>query len=198
MRIRIARKSDAMTIARLHVEAFRRMGATFLSRLGVKALSDLYSLMMATGGTIVLVAEEQEGVVGFIAGAANTRRVALLSFRVVVKALLGCYHMEMSIGELMVQGLRHGLYLFNRRLGEDQSELLIIVIHPRHQGRGIGHELVRTLVECLRRIRSESVRVLVDTRWTRALSFYRNVNFVQVGTVKTPSGLMQLLEKRLA
>lgn len=175
---------DGREVARLHREALPQ---GFLSRLGDPFLARLYHGIDRDPRAAVWVAEDDEGVLGFLAGAADVqglyrgvlaRDALALGLRLLPSLLRPA--MLRRIGET-------ALYPF-RRLGPDDglaglphAELLAVGVDARARGKGVGRALVGELEEALRGWGVRAYRVVTDAEDPRSNAFYRRVGFDHAG-----------------
>lgn len=84
-------------------------------------------------------------------------------------------------GEIVGCGALHVLW-------EDLAEIRTVAIHPRARGRGIGHGIVRTLIDTARRLGIGRIFVL-----TFETEFFRGHGFVEItGTPVDPRTYQQI------
>jgi len=196
--IREATPLDCLEIARLHKKVLGGMGANFLPKLGESALSDIYAHLIEKEPGGFYVAESDGTIVGFVVGVSDVDKIRLFGFKFVIKAILGIYDLEMTRFQLIKKGLKHALYLFQRKNTEVKAELLDIVVHFNYQGMGIGKKLSDAFINHLISLGIARVQVLVDERWNRALEFYRRMNFEPCRLLSTPTGKMWVMIKGLS
>lgn len=146
-RVRPATTHDLAAITRVHEAAFPSF---FLTRLGAGFLHAYYRLVLEHPGGILLVAEVDEGLCGFVAGAVNP----------------GAFYAAMSARKwslalpVLLSVLRHPLLLPRvvasvRRVAREGShtiatpqvdglscELTSLGVHPGTRGHGVGQQLV--------------------------------------------------------
>lgn len=156
MKIVRAQNADFHAVAKLHCES---IPGGFLSALGADFLAVLYRLIQCESGAVVYVAKEDEQVAGFIAGAADTRRMynAIL-FRSWQK-LLPHLLMHMVNPKSIFKMVQTVLYGFSERQEGDRSvaaELLSIAVHSSARGKHLGCALVTELEQFMR---ENSVRI---------------------------------------
>ncbi len=147
MTLRRAQPNDYTSIAKLHRD---RITTGFLSSLGLPFLSRLYEAINNEAGAYVLVAEEKNDIVGFIAGAADVRglykKILLKRWFFVIVPLIR-YMCDAAVVRKMVET---ALYGFKRDTSEQSTgtcaaELLSVAVGNELQGRGIGKKMVMEL-----------------------------------------------------
>jgi len=196
--IREAMRSDCLKIACLHKKVLGDMGADFLPKLGERALSDVYAHLIEKEPRGSYVAESDGGIIGFVSGVSDVSRIRFFGFRLAIKAMLGIYDLEMSRFQLLNKGLRHALYLFQRKNTDVKAELLSIAVDSNYQGMGIGKKLSDAFINHLISLGVARVQVLVDERWNRALDFYKRMNFKLCQLLDTPGGKVWVMIKGLS
>jgi len=195
--IREAIQLDCSKIAHLHKKVLGGMGADFLPKLGERALSDTYADLIEKEPGGSYVAESDGRIVGFIVGVSDVNRIRFFSLKFAIKAMLGSYDLEMSRFQLLNKGLKHALYLFQRKNTDVKAELLAIAVDSNYQGMGIGKRLSDAFTNHLISLGIARVQVLVDERWNRALDFYKRMNFKLCQLLYTPSGKVWVMMKDL-
>ncbi|MFC0106732.1 GNAT family N-acetyltransferase [Kibdelosporangium aridum] len=133
--------------------------------------------------SLAFVAEDEEGVSGFVLGALDTKAFEEELERDWWPELRTQY--PDPAGDSLTQDqqlMRHihhpdttpGKYL------EDYPSHLHINLLPRTQGQGVGGQLMNTLIDALRAKGSRGVHLRVWARNTRAIGFYRHVGFTEI------------------
>jgi glycosyltransferase involved in cell wall biosynthesis len=134
LRLRAATAHDAPSLARLHRDG---LTGSFLPQLGDGFLRIMYRAMAADSGSVTVVAEDGDGIVGFAAGVLSTRAFYR---RFILRHGLSAG--LMSVGALVRPGVLG-------RLAETVSypstvrdvpaaELVAIVVDPARRARGVG------------------------------------------------------------
>lgn len=149
------------------------IGTGFLPKLGNDFMRVLYRQLVGDSQSLVLVAEDATGPVGFVAGTRSTsefyRRFARRAgLRAGMAA--GWRLARPSFLRRAVESFRYGI--------DDSSagaELLSMAVVPDRRGRGIATRLGE---EFLGGIGSDSIRVVVGSANLAALASYRKMGFV--------------------
>lgn len=168
--LRVARRDDALAVARLHAGLIDR---GFLSSLGTGFLRVLYESLI-DGHGVVVVADSDGDVLGFIAGTDDTghfyrsfirRRFFQAAWRL-IPAL-----MRPRTWRLVWETLRHG------STEGPSAELLAMAVAPRAQGRGLGSRLVHDLLSRTAERGEREMRVIVGADNHAAISLYTRCGF---------------------
>lgn len=192
-----ATPSDCLEIARLHKEVLGGMGADFLPKLGERGLSDIFAHLIEKEPSGCYVAKSDGRIVGFIVGVSDVGKIRLFGLKFLIKALLNFYDLEMSRFQLIKEGLKHALYLFQRKSTSVKAELLDIAVDSKYQGMGIGKKLSERFTNHLINLGIVRVQVLVDERWNQALDFYKKMGFKSSRLLSKPTGNMWIMIKCL-
>lgn len=173
VRVRPAQRSDAPAIAGLHR---RELPDSFLPRLGDRFLGRMYRALAADPSSVVLVAENHQGLVGFAAGAASVAKF-FQRFRrrhgipAVVTTAPRLLRRDVRVR------LRETAGYPARTEGFPEAELLAIAVAPAHSSRGVGSALVRGVLDGLSQRGARDVRVTVAASNATANRFYRGLGF---------------------
>jgi ribosomal protein S18 acetylase RimI-like enzyme len=177
--IRSGSAHDARRAAQLHASAITE---GFLPRLGPRFLERLYRCVVNDDQSFLLVAEEDGGVVGMIAGTEDVhalyrrflRRDGLLA------AISAAPRMLRNAGAVL-ETLRYG---GTSSTDLPAAELLAVAVDGAARRKGLGRELVGALnIEFTRR-RAASWKVVVDATNDPALHLYRGCGYRDASTLE--------------
>lgn len=180
LQIREARETDARFMAGMHIES---IATGFLPTLGLGFMTLLYRAIVEDPEGLALIAEDESGPVGFVAGTHSTsgfyrrfvRRHGLRAGLLVLPRLL-----RPGVIRKLWESFRYG--------GEEQSEgaeLLSMAVAGDRRGRGIGVALGR---ELLRRLSGSTVRVVVGSDNAVAIAAYQKMGFVPLSRIQVHRG----------
>ncbi len=182
--IRIATPRDAPSLARLHIEG---ISGGFLPRLGMGFMRRLYEAMVQWDEAVVLVADQGDGPIGFVAGTVSTGAFYRHFLR----------HHGLSAGIVALPRLVRPSNLRRawetaRYGGEDvawpDAELLSMAVAPAQRGRGVGHRLGTALLSDLAERGVDQVKVVVASVNLPAIRAYEKMGFVAAGTTEVHPG----------
>lgn len=171
VRIRPARREDAMAMATLHREA---MPTAFLPTLGDGFLRRLYRSMVGDPGVVALVADDRGEVIGLAAAAAS------------VEAFYRRFARREGIGAGLAAAPRLARPSVLRRAietarhpraadGLPEAELLSIAVRRSRRSAGVGTSLVRDTMEELARMGVAECKVIVGADNQDANRFYERL-----------------------
>ncbi len=178
--IRPASSADAVFVATLHAAS---IDSGFLPRLGTRFLALLYGVLADDPGGVLLVAEDDTGPVGFVAGSVSTaafyrrflRRYGLRALAAVGLRLLSPLAIRRAIESLRYGGTD----------GASGAELLSMAVVADRRGRGIAQRLGSQLLEALD---TDRVRVVVGSANRVAITAYQRMGFVPAGEIEVHRG----------
>jgi ribosomal protein S18 acetylase RimI-like enzyme len=183
---RRARANDARAVAALHAE---RIADGFLVTLGPRFLGRLYRRMVRSPHAFVVVADDADGLTGFIGVAEDTGRFYRdFMFRDGLAAAASSAPALVRAPRRVWETLRYGA------IADDDlpaAEVLAIAVAARAEGRGIGGELLRAALVQLRRDDIDAVRVVTAADNTSALRMYERVGFRPHGRTEVHAGVAQ-------
>ena len=177
--IREAVRRDARSLANMHHDA---ISSGFLRRLGRPFLRVLYGALIDWKDGTVLVAEDSDGQVGFVAGVTNVslfyRDFALRhGWRAIVAALPKL--IRPSTLRRAWETFRYG-----QESDEVEAELLSMAVAPRVRGKGLSQSLGALFLD---RLGVGAVRVVVGDGNEVAIGAYRKMGFVDAGDLEVHS-----------
>ena len=178
--LRPAEKTDASFMAAMHQ---RSITTGFLSTLGTPFLRLLYRALVTDPDGVAVIAEDDSGPVGFVAG---TRSTSAFYRRFAVKH--GWRAGLVVLPRLVRPGAIRRLWeSFRYGTGEETSgaELLAMAVAADRRGRGIGVSLGR---ELLRRLETPTVRVVVGSDNHVAIAAYKRMGFVPHSRIEVHKG----------
>lgn len=77
-----------------------------------------------------------------------------------------------------------------------RGRIVRVSVHKDHRRKGVGREVVNSLVHSARRRRMTEVVVTTDVPWTSAVALYLACGFVEVGRDKHDVHFVKLLTRR--
>ena len=178
--LRPAEKTDAPFMAAMHQ---RSITTGFLSTLGTPFLRLLYRALVTDPDGVAVIAEDDSGPVGFVAG---TRSTSAFYRRFAVKH--GWRAGLVVLPRLVRPGAIRRLWeSFRYGTGEETSgaELLAMAVAADRGGRGIGVSLGR---ELLSRLETPTVRVVVGSDNHVAIAAYKRMGFVPHSRIEVHKG----------
>lgn len=178
--IRTATRRDLPTVARVHSSAF---AGFFMTRLGQAFLREYYRLTLEGPGGILLVAEKQGEVVGFVAGFTDPE--CFLTFMRTQKlrlawTILGRIILSPSLIPRLM--LNFGRVQEGREIVKPFpgviAELASIGVEPTGKGKGVGRQLISDFLCNVAASGARSVTLLTDAHENeRTNSFYVKLGF---------------------
>jgi glycosyltransferase involved in cell wall biosynthesis/ribosomal protein S18 acetylase RimI-like enzyme len=182
--VRPADRGDLLMVARLHRQA---LPDAFLPTLGEGFLRRLYRAMSADPGSLVLVAENGSGVIGFAAGTVSVRSFYRRFMRRhgAGAALAAAPHLlRPEVLRRVRETARYPVAL----MGAPEAELLSIAVAPGSESKGVGRALARDLLAGLARRGADDVRVVVAADNGRANRFYASAGFRPAADLEVHDG----------
>ena len=178
--IRRAVLRDAPFLAGLHTHA---IATGFLPQLGPRFMTRLYRALIGWDPAVVLVADDSEGPVGFVAGVPDTgdfyrhflARHGLGAGLAALPRLVRPSLLKRAWETLRYQGGESGV----------RAELLSTAVAADRRGQGLGNRLGATFLDYLDQPR---VKVVVGAANCGALAAYEKLGFVQSGSIEVHSG----------
>jgi ribosomal protein S18 acetylase RimI-like enzyme len=185
-RIRRAVLTDVPAVAELHTS---RLPQGFLPTLGSRPLERLYRHLVESALGFVLVTDDTEGVIGFVAGAEDTRRLYRAFFRRHgVPAALLAAPAAIRAPRKVWETIRYG----SSGHGDlPPAEVLAVAVVERARGTGVATNLLAAALDEFRRRGIAAVRVVTAAGNVQALRLYEQAGFRPQQVIEVHKGVSQ-------
>lgn len=182
--IRSAQLPDAKRLAQLHASS---LPDAFLPALGASFLLRLYRALIVDASSVVVVADDGTGAVGFAAGVISVRDFykQFLLRRGISAALHAAPRL---LDPRVIIGIWETARYPSGNGGLPDAELLAIAVAPEHRGRGLGGKLTRHVLDGLSERGAKSAKVVVGASNLDANRFYEQAGFRPHGPVTVHQG----------
>lgn len=191
VRVRRAEPGDVPVIAQLHADG---ISTGFLPRLGARFLGQLYDAMLSHAASVVLVADDGFGPVGFVAGTADVDE--LYRFFARHRGLRAAFAAGLRLLRPSVLRRAWETWRYDADHHDTAAELLSMAVAPAFRGNGIAAALGSAFLSDLAGRRAGRVKVVVGADNTAAISAYRSMGFDGAGTVEVHTGEESLVMLR--
>lgn len=174
MEIKLANKNDSREIAVIHQQEINQ---GFLSQLGVKFLSKLYEAMVLSENCFVLVAKENNQIVGSISGCLNTKefyREFLKKYGPGSVIILLSKILNLAILKKIFETLK-----YSKKIDKNctEAELLTIACKKEFRGTGLSIDMFKNFVNEMESRGIKEFKVVVGEELPRAIGFYEKLGF---------------------
>jgi ribosomal protein S18 acetylase RimI-like enzyme len=184
--LRDADVGDAPAVAALHAG---RIGEGFLVSLGPRFLRRLYRRIALSPDAVLLVADSDGRVVGFVAATTSTRRLYGQFLRHdAVPAGIAAAPAVLRAPRQVWETFRYG------SADEDNlpaAEVLSIAVAPDAEGQGIGGALLGAAQKELAHLGAAEARVVTTVDNEAALAMYEHAGFRRRSTTEVHAGVPQ-------
>lgn len=175
MNVRLATKSDAFEIARIHQEAIKK---GFLSSLNTEFLCKFYEALIASKYSFCVAATQNSGIVGFVSGVTDMNafyRYFFTHYFFVSTFIISPKVFNPSVLKKIIENI------FYPKKTKDlpSAELLTIAVKKEFQGKGVGGALLKKFIEEMKNRQTPIFKVLVGKN-LQAVGFYRKNGFEQI------------------
>jgi ribosomal protein S18 acetylase RimI-like enzyme len=185
--VRPAVLDDVASVARLHMDRFPH---GFLPTLGSRPLRRLYRHFVQSACAFVLVADDDEGIIGFVAVAEDTRRLYRdFLRRDGVAAALVVAPAALRAPRRVWETVRYGER--SDHAGLPPAEILAVAVAERARGSGVASSLVHASLNELRRRKVDGARVVAATGNAQALRLYERAGFRHQRFIEVHRGVRQ-------
>lgn len=188
MLIRAGRADDAPAVAALHAD---RIGEGFLVTLGPRFLTRLYRRIANSSGAVLLVAEDPEQLVGFVAAATSTGRLYKeFLLRDAVPAALVAAPAVLRAPRRVWETFRYGTTDHDL----PPAEVLSIAVAAAATGQGTGGALLTAALDELGQRGVVAARVVTASGNDAAIRMYERAGFGRQGRTEVhPGGVQEVL-----
>jgi ribosomal protein S18 acetylase RimI-like enzyme len=167
-----------------------RLPQGFLPTLGFRALKRLYRHLVRSDHAFVLVADDGDGVVGYVAVAEDTRRVYREFLRHDgVFAALSAAPAALRAPRRVWETLRYGGRADHE--GLPPAEILAVAVAERSRGVGVAFRLVEAAQQELRDRSIDAARVVTAAGNAQALRVYERAGFRRQRFIEVHRGVRQ-------
>lgn len=184
--VRAGRPVDAPAVAALHAE---RIGEGFLVTLGPRFLTRLYRRMVLSPHALLLVAESDDRIAGFVAAATSTRRLyGEFLRRDGLPAGLVAAPVVLRAPRRVWETFRYGTS------GDSDlpaAEILSIAVAAEAAGRGVGGGLLAAAQAELAGLGAREARVVTAAGNDAALAMYQRAGFRRRTRTEVHAGVPQ-------
>ena len=168
--LRTGTVADATAAAALHAG---QISEGFLSILGPNFLCRLYRRIARTPDSFLLIAQDGEKTVGFLAGSCDVSGLyRSFVLRDGVAAAFASAGRLLRSWRRVMETLHHGA-----SDAADGAELLAVAVDPAARGRGVGILLVNGFLHEIGRRRRDAAHVVVSADNVTAIALYRRAGF---------------------
>lgn len=184
LRLRSAGMSDVPALAHLHRTG---IDTGFLAGLGIRFLRRLYRALVRWPEAVVMVAEDGDRVVGFVAGVEDTGRFYRnFLLRHGPMAALAAFPRLLHPRMLWRawETLRYGTVSAGGTTDVGRAELLSMAVVAHARGRGIGYRLGNEFLHRMQEAGVDRMKVVVGTDNGPAIAAYAKMGFQRDGIVE--------------
>lgn len=179
---------ELRAIGNLH---YKCIDLGFLSKLGTKFLFYLYKAMSVSDDVVVIVAKDQDHVIGFISGTQG-------SFYNVYKNLIKRHFFSVSL-VLIPRLFRFSNFkkileiLFytkeeNNLSDLPKAELLSLAVAKEYRGSGVSQELFIMLADHFKEVKINNFKIIVGEDLNGAQKFYEKMGAIRERALEVHSG----------
>ncbi len=172
MNLYIARRKDALTIARLHK---KEIAFGFLSSLPLPFLQTLYEALIESPFSFCVAIKENDEIVGFASGATdlNAFYKYFISRHFFRSAIILLPKVFSSLKKMLET------FLYPKK-GEllPKAELLTIAVSSQYQGKGHGKILLDEIINQMKQRYVKTFKLIVGEDLKHAIRFYEKNGFV--------------------
>jgi len=174
MNIRLADKKDATQIANLHQ---REINQGFLRKLGENFLRQLYEAMIVLPSSFIMVAEENNQIIGFVSGCFNISsfyREFLKKYLFKVFFILLPKIFRLTVFKKIFEIIK---YPKEVKKNLPSAELLTIAVLKNFHGQGVAQKLFEGFLSEMKNRNIKQFKVVVGESLSRAIRFYEKMGF---------------------
>ena len=185
MVIRTMQMGDCNPVVDIHLRSFKGF---FLTFLGPSFLNLLYQATLTDASGIVLVADNERRIMGFVSGTTQPAGFYTRLLKHHLFGFLGCSLQGFLKKPGILPRLLRAFSMPGQPLpAENCTTLMSIAVDPECQGQGIGKLLVNNFLEEAKVRGAQHVNLFTDALDNDAVNqFYQSLGFKEVRTYTTP------------
>lgn len=180
-------------VAKIHVRALKQ---DFLPSLGTDFLEILYSGVIKNNEAFGFVAEEKNKVIGFVIGTKNMDRFFKTALTANFLKLVYLMAIKLLSRPALIKKTLE-TFLYTKKDKGPKSELVVIAVLDKWQGKGIGKKLVQSLETFLKNIRISKYKVTVYAD-KKAVKFYGKLNYSKLAEFNLYGKPWHIYEKSIS
>lgn len=190
--ISLIKVSDATIVARLHTIALQ---GDFLPSLGEEVLKNIYLGTLEKPNIYSLCFKQSNKIVGFVIGTKDINLFFKEAFK--NRFIFIIYQIILAVlkNPLLIKKILETVTYTSKDKGP-RAELVVIAVHPKMQGKGIGkmliNELEKTFIE--NGVKTYKLTVHADKS---AVRFYEHLRFKKISSFKLYAKIWYIYQRKI-
>lgn len=188
--------TDSKTLAQCANIHIQQITGGFLSSLGEKVLTRVYSSIAASPHSFIITAKRDEQVIGFICGSFDTGKLyKQVLLKNGIRLSLACVKHIFSLRT--IRKIWETLAYPKQALptGIPDEEILNFCVAPNTQRSGLGTQLMNKLTQRFRDCGVTSIRIVTGAEQESAISFYEKIGAQRVHQFEVHRGIQSIIFK---
>lgn len=179
-------------IATIHVNELKN---DFLPSLGTDFLEAIYSGVIGNGEAFGFVAQEKGKVIGFIIGTKNMDRFFKAALKSNFIKIMYLLTLKVLRKPKLIKNILE-TFLYTEKEKGPKSELVVIAVLKKWQGKGIGKKLVKSLESYFKKehINRYKLTVYADKK---AINFYKKLRYLKLSEFNLYDRKWHIYEKKI-
>ncbi len=173
MHIVLAQKQDALAVAKIHKTEIK---GGFLSSLPTAFLAALYEAIIMDPGSFCVVAKDEEGPHGFIAGTTNVKQFYSYFMRHYFFQSVGMLFLRLFNIATLKKIMENLLYP-SKSASLPDAELLTMALSKQFTGRGVAASMLVEFAQQMKGRQVGAFKVIVGQELSRTIHFYEKNGF---------------------
>lgn len=173
MNIELAKKEDALEVARIHKAEINK---GFLSTLSDNFIKNLYLAIIDSKDNFCIVAKENGRVIGFLSGVSDLDKFYSNFFKKYFFSSFIILFKKLFSFSFIIKALETLFYPVKEK-ELPKAELLTMAVRSEFHGKGIASQMFTEFINEMKKRNISSLKVLVGEDLKPAISFYEKVGF---------------------
>lgn len=174
MEIKLANEKDCFQIAQIH---FKEIKHGFLNQLGKRFLGYFYLAMIDSPNAFLIIAKENNSVIGFVSGCTNLKKFYKEFIRKYIFKSFFIFLKKMFNPNIFKKVLETIKYSQKKEKDLPRSELLSIAVIRNFQGQDVARKLLEKFVSEMNKKDINEFKVIVGENLIQANKFYQKNGF---------------------
>lgn len=179
-------------IARIHAQELKN---DFLPSLGTDFLEVIYAGVIESGEAFGFVEKEKGKVVGFIVGTKNMDSFFKAALKSNILKIMYLLILKVLRKPVLIKNILE-TFLYTEKDKGPKSELVVIAVLKKLQGKGIGKKLVKSLESYFKKEHINKYKLTVYAN-KKAVNFYKKLRYLKLSEFNMYGRQWDIYEKKI-
>jgi len=173
MKIFLATEEDITQVAKIH---YKEINQGFLNQLGEKFLYYFYKTMINSSYSFLIVAREDDNIIGFVSGCINLRNFYREFFKKYFFQVF-LILLKKVFNKKIIKSVFETIRYSQKTDNLPKAELISIAVPQKFQGLGVGKKILEKFISEMEKRNIKYFKVIVGKNLHQAIKFYERNGF---------------------